>query len=116
MLSLGPLARPVCGVVVRLGEQVIRITPPAPVRSEVSPRRWAVRTRSLRHPIDDADGTGIEPHVPPVPLPTERRKADTDFGHLAGRLRCLVRERGRVVFAGTSELVGLEVGSLPGRG
>ena len=64
----------------------------------------------------NGDGFGIEPHVLPVPLPAERRNVDTDFEHLAGRLRCVVRERGRVVFEGTSELAGLEVGSLPGRG
>lgn len=116
LLRLGPIARPVCGVVVRLGERVIRITPPAPVHSEVTPGRWAVRARSWRHQVDlDGDGTGIKPHVLPVPLPAERRNVDTDFEHLAGRLRCVVRERGHVVFEGTSELAGLEVGSLPGR-
>jgi len=116
LLSLGPIARPVCGVVVRLGERVIRITPPAPVHSEVTPGRWAVRARSWRHQVDlDGDGTGIEPYVLPVPLPAERRNVDSDFEHLAGRLRCVVRERGQVVFEGTSELAGLEVGSLPGR-
>jgi tocopherol cyclase len=116
VLRLGPIARPVCGVVVRLGERVIRITPPARVRSEVTPGRWIVRARSWRHQVDlDGDGIGIEPHVLPVPLPAERRNVDTDFEHLAGRLRCVVRERGRVVFEGTSELAGLEVGSLPGR-
>lgn len=115
LLRLGPIARPVCGVVVRLGERVIRITPPAPVHSEVTPGRWAVRARSWRYQVDlDGDGTGIEPHVLPVPLPAERRNVDTDFEHLAGRLRCVVRERGHVVFEGTSELAGLEVGSLPG--
>ena len=115
VLRLGPIARPVCGVVVRLGDRVIRITPPAPVHSEVSPGRWAVRARSWRYRVDlDGDGTGIEPHVLPVPLPAERRNVDTDFEHLAGRLRCVVRERGQVVFAGTSALAGLEVGSLPG--
>ena len=50
----------------------------------------------------------------PVPLPAERRNVDTDFEHLAGRLRVRVREFGRVIFEGTSELAGLEVGSLPG--
>ena len=34
--------------------------------------------------------------------------------HAAGRLRCVVREDGRVVFDGTSALAGLELGSLPG--
>jgi tocopherol cyclase len=117
VLSLGPIARPVCGVVVRLGERVIRITPPAPVHSEVTPGRWTVRARSWRYQVDlDGDGAGVEPHVLPVPLPAERRNVDTDFEHLAGRLRCVVRERGQVVFEGTSELAGLEVGSLPGRG
>ncbi len=115
VLSLGPIARPVCGVVVRLGDRVIRITPPAPVHSEVTADRWVIRARSLHHQIDlEGDGTGIEPHVLPVPLPAERRNVDTDFEHLAGRLHCVVRERGRVVFEGTSELAGLEVGSLPG--
>ena len=101
VLSLGPIARQVCGVVVRLGEQVIRITPPAPVHSEVTPGRWAVRARSWRYQVDlDGDGTGIEPHVLPVPVSAERRNVDTDFEHLAGRLRCVVRERGRVAVRG----------------
>ena len=116
VLRLGPIARQVCGVVVRLGERVIRITPPAPVHSDVTPGRWTVRARSWRYQVDlDGDGNGIEPHVLPVPLPAERRNVDTDFEHLAGRLRCVVRERGHVVFEGTSELAGLEVGSLPDR-
>ncbi|HEY5015022.1 MAG TPA: hypothetical protein VIK61_20215, partial [Acidimicrobiia bacterium] len=33
----------------------------------------------------------------PVPLPAERRNVETDFEHLAGRLRCVVREDRRVV-------------------
>ena len=116
VLRLGPIARPVCGVVVRLGERVIRITPPARVHSEVTAGRWAVRARSWRHEVDlDGDAIGIEPHVLPVPLPAERHNVDTDFQHLAGRLQCVVRERGQVVFEGTSELAGLEVGSLPSR-
>lgn len=117
VLRLGPIGRAVCGVVVRLGDRVIRITPPAPVRSEATAGRWIVKARSWRHQIDlDGDGTGLDPHVLPVPLPAERRNVDTDFEHLAGRLRCVVREHGRVVFDGTSELAGLEVGSLPGHG
>ena len=115
LLSLGPVARLVSGVVVRLGDRVIRMTPPTPVRSAVSPGRWSIRARSLRYRIDlEGDGTHLEPHVLPVPLPAERRNVDTDFEHLAGRLRCTVRERGRVIFDGTSELAGLEIGALPG--
>jgi hypothetical protein len=40
---------------------------------------------------------------------------DASYRAAGRRLRCVVRERGKVVFAGTSELAGLEVGSLPGR-
>jgi len=115
VLRLGPIGRPVAGVVVRLGDRVIRVTPPAIVRSAIAPGRWTIRARSLRYRIDlEGDGSGLAPHVLPVPLPAERRNVDTDFEHLAGRLRCVVRKDGRVVFDGTSELAGLEVGSLPG--
>ncbi len=114
VLSLGPVSRSVGGAVVRLDDRVIRVTPPASVRSEATAGRWVVRARSRRYQIDlDGDGTGMDPHVLPVPLPAERRNVDTDFEHLAGRLHCVVRERGRVLFEGTSELAGLEVGSLP---
>ncbi len=115
-LRLGPVGRDVCGVVVRLGDRVIRITPPSPVRSELSPGRWSVRARSLRFQIEiEGDGTELDHHVLPVPLPAERRNVDTDFEHLAGRMHCVVRERGRLLFDGTSELAGLEIGTLPGR-
>jgi hypothetical protein len=74
-----------------------------------------VRARALRYQVElDGDGAGLNPHVLPVPLPAERRNVDTDFEHLAGRLDCVVRKFGRVVFEGTCELAGLEVGSRPG--
>ena len=116
VLRLGPVAGSVGGAVVRLGGRVIRITPPASVRSSAGAGRWRVRARSPRYAIDlDGDGTALDPHVLPVPLPAERRNVDTDFEHLAGRLHCVVREGRTVLFEGTSELAGLEVGSLPGR-
>jgi tocopherol cyclase len=114
LLELGPLRQEVTGVVVRLGQRVIRMTPPALVRSQLSDGRWTVRARTPRYQIDlDGDGTDLEPHVLPVPLPAERRNVDTDFEHLAGRLHCTVRKFGRVLFDGTSELAALEVGSRP---
>lgn len=117
LLSLGPISRLVSGVVVRVGDRVIRITPPTPVRSELASSRWSIRARSLRYQIDiEGDGTGLAPHVLPVPLPAERRNIDTDFEHLAGRLHLVIRERRRVLFEGSSELAGLEVGSLSSRG
>jgi hypothetical protein len=51
--------------------------------------------------------------VLPVPLPAQRRNIDTDFEHLGGRLGLTVRESGRLLFQGTSELAALEVGTRP---
>jgi hypothetical protein len=114
LLSLGPIARDVNGVVVRVGTTVIRMTPPTLVRSEIGDNRWRIWGKSRRYEIElDGDGTHLPPHVLPVPLPAERRNIDTDFEHLGGRLRCTVRESGRVLFDGTSELAGLEVGTRP---
>ena len=114
LLSLGPIARDVNGIVVRIGTRVIRMTPPLLVRSEIGDNRWRLRGRSRRYEIElDGDGTHLPPHVLPVPLPAQRRNIDTDFEHLGGRLRCTVRESGRVLFDGTSELAGLEVGTRP---
>jgi tocopherol cyclase len=88
--------------------------PTAWVRSEVADRRWTLRATSWRHHVElYGDGSHREPHVLPVPLPALGRNAATDFEHLAGQLRCVVREFGRIIFEGQSELAGLEVGSLP---
>lgn len=115
LLSLGPIARDVNGIVVRVGTKVIRMTPPVLVRSQVGDHQFLLRGRSPRYEIElRGDGRHLPPHVLPVPLPAERRNIDTDFEHLGGRLRCTVRERGRLLFDGTSELAGLEVGSRPG--
>ncbi len=114
LLSLGPIARDVNGVVVRVGEKVIRMTPPVLVRSVLGDNQWVIRGRSLRYQIElEGDGRHLPPHVLPVPLPAQRRNIDTDFEHLGGRLRCTVREFGRLLFEGTSELAGLEVGTRP---
>ncbi|MEO3759628.1 tocopherol cyclase family protein [Mycobacterium sp. B14F4] len=115
LLALGPLKSDIAGVVVRLGDRVIRLTPPtARVRSELGERRWTLHATSLRYRVDlHGDGSHLEPHALPVPLPAERRNVDTDLEHLGGRLHCVVREFGKVIFDGRSELAGLEVGSLP---
>ena len=99
---------------VRLGDKVIRMTPPVLVRSEVGDNQWFIRGKSLRYEIElEGDGRHLPPHVLPVPLPAERRNIDTDFEHLGGRLRLTVRESGRLLFTGTSELAALEVGTRP---
>lgn len=115
LLELGPLRREVTGVVVRLGDRVLRITPPALVSYAGDEQRWQIDARTPRYRIQlDGRGDGSGPHVLPVPLPTERRNIDTDYEYLAGTLRCTVREWGRTIFNGTSELAGLEIGSRPG--
>jgi tocopherol cyclase len=102
-------------VVARLGDRVISIAPPASVRSRVSDERWSIRAKSVRYQIDlDGDAAGLTPHILPVPLPAERRNVGGAIEHLAGRLHCVVRDFGKVVFDGTSELAGLEVGNLQG--
>lgn len=115
LLALGPFRGDAAGVVVRLGDRVIRLTSPtAWVRSELDDWRWRLRAMSPRYHVElEGDGSDLEPHVLPVPLPAERRNVDTDYEHLAGRLRCVVREFGRVIFEGQTELAGLEIGSLP---
>ena len=115
LLALGPLKRDVSGVVIRLGDRVIRMTPPtAWVRSHLGEWTWTLHATSLRYHVElHGDGRHLEPHALPVPLPRHRRNVDTDFEHLGGRLQCTVREFGRVIFSGHSELAGLEVGSLP---
>jgi tocopherol cyclase len=113
LLRLGPIRPDVGLVVARLGDRVIRIAPPASVRSQVSEDRWSIRAKSVRYQIDlDGDGAGLTPHILPVPLPAQRRNVGAAIEHLAGRLHCVVRDFGRVVFDGTSELAGLEVGNL----
>jgi hypothetical protein len=85
-----------------------------PVHSVIGDSYWSIRGRSPRYQIElEGDGTGLPPHVLPVPLPAERRNVDTDFEHLGGRLHLTVKESGRVIFSGTSELAGLEIGSRP---
>ena len=114
LLELGPVKSDVNGIVVRIGRRVIRLTPPMLVRSQVDDDRWVLHGRSPRYDIRlEGDGAGRSPHVLPVPLPVERRNIDSDFEHLAGRLRCTVRHFGRLLFDGTSELAALEIGSRP---
>lgn len=116
LLELGPLSREVTAVVVRLGSRVLRITPPALVTHSFDRDswHWQITARTLQFVVE-LDGRGISgpPHVLPVPIPSERRNVDTDYEYLAGTLHCRVREWGRVIFEGTSELAGLEVGSRP---
>lgn len=114
VLTAGPLAATVGGVVVRVGAHLLRLTPPlARVHSQTDGQTWEVRARGLGYRVQIL-GTGRgDPHVLPVPLPTQRRNVDTDFEHLAGHMS--VKVTGRLDYYGESELAGLEVGHVPGR-
>lgn len=86
LLELGPLKRDVTGVVVRLGDRVLRITPPALVSSSCDLDRWRIDARTARYRVElNGEGTPEGPHVLPVPLPGERRNIDTDYEYLAGK-------------------------------
>ena len=112
VLTAGPMSATVGGVVVRVGARVVRLTPPfAIVRSETDGHRWEVRARDLRHRVHIIGSANGEPHVLPVPLPAQRRNADTDLEHLAGHLTLEVS--GDVNYRGTTELAALEIGHRP---
>jgi hypothetical protein len=115
-LALGRLAIDITGVVVRVGDEVVQLTPPlASVSGGTEAGHWRVHGRDLVYEVRiEGDGNGTQPTVLPVPLPAERRNIPTDFEHLAGRMHVVVRRRGRTIFEGESRLAGLEIGSSPG--
>jgi tocopherol cyclase len=116
VLQMGPAAVVVGGIVVRLGERVIRLTPPfVRMAAEAGGGRWRAQGRGHGVEIEvRGEGAPADAHVLPVPVPAERCNVDSDFEHLAGRLEVTVRERGALLFEGVSELAGLEIGFHPG--
>ena len=124
-VSAGPLRTEVTAVVVRLpGGRVLRWGNPltSPVTAVVTEDTWRLAGRLLRPdglwrvevdgsaPIDAA-------HVLPVPLPSEHRNIAGALEHLGARMRVRVtrqppRSAPTVVWEGTSEVAGLEHGSL----
>jgi hypothetical protein len=112
-VALGPVRFAATAVVVRLGDQVLRLGDPllSPVRASVGDGRWSLAGRGPLWSVEiEAAGPPAAAHILPVPLPAERRSVPGALEHLAGRLRLVVRRRGRVVFAGESRLAGLEDG------
>ena len=113
LLTAGPLRAKVGGIVVRVGDEVIRMSPPfASVRSTVQDDTWTILGRTPTRRVHIVGHGLVAPHVLPVPLPAQRRNIDTDFEHLAGHLELTVSGRG-ASFRGFSDLAGLEVGHRP---
>lgn len=116
VIDPGPLRTEVTAIVVRLpGGRVIRIGDPlvSPVRAHVADERWLLSGRGA---LWGVEVEGMAPLgaalVLPVPLPAERRNVAGALEHLAGRLRVVVRRRGRVVWHGESSLAALEHGGI----
>ncbi|HEU4657971.1 MAG TPA: tocopherol cyclase family protein [Capillimicrobium sp.] len=114
-VTLGPVSTTATAIVVRLGDEVVRLGDPllSPVRAEVGDRGWRLRGRGPRWSVEvEADADPAEAHALPVPVPAERRNVHAAHQHLAGRLRLVVRHGRRVAFTGESGLAGLERGTL----
>jgi hypothetical protein len=118
LVGLGSLGGPqlsATALVVRVGDTLVRLGQPllSGVRADVEPGSWRLHGRG---PIWSAEVTataspGTE-HLLPVPLPAEQRNVAAAHQHLAGQMHVVLRRRGRVVFAGSSALAGLEQGDL----
>ncbi len=116
LVTAGPLQTEVTALVVRLPDgEVVRLGNPvvSPVEAHISDAAWVLHGRSRQWRID-VEGTAplSAAHVLPVPLPSERRNTPGALEHLAGRLEVTVRRGASVVWRGTSQLAGLEHGSL----
>jgi hypothetical protein len=112
-VAVGPARFEATAVAVRVGREVVRLGDPllSPVRARVGDGRWSLAGRGPRSGVEiEAEAPPATAHILPVPLPAERRSIPGALEHLAGRLRLVVRRRGRVVFAGESVLAGLEDG------
>ena len=114
--AFGPLEA--TAVVVRLDGRLVRLGEPvlAGVSASVEPGSWRLRGRSLRHGVEvEAAADPAAAHVLDVPLPDERRVEPWSHQHLAGGLRVRVTRRGRTVYAGQTDMAGLELGRGTGR-
>jgi hypothetical protein len=112
--AIGPLRA--TAIVVHIGGRLVRLGEPllAGVRARIAPGHWVLRGRSPRHRIElEAHADPAAAHVLDVPVPAERRVLPWSHQHLAGRLAVRVTRRGRLVYAGETELAGLEQGRAP---
>ena len=98
-------------VVVAIGGRVLRLAPPlARTIAWVGDDAWHVRAKAgrLTVRIEAVAGEDPSPTLLPVPVVDERRVVLRSRQLLAGRLELDVRRGRRLLFAGVSELAGLE--------
>ena len=98
-------------VVVSLGDRVLRLAPPlARTAAGAGADEWRVRARQGRLSVFIEATAGRHPFstLLPVPVVSERRVELRSRQLLAGRLELEVRRGGKLVYAGASELAGLE--------
>jgi hypothetical protein len=112
-LRAGRLAATPTALVVRLGDELARLVPPAAlVRASAARGEWRVAARGPGWRATLEGEGGGEPHALPVPDAASGRLRAGASQHLAGRVRLVVRRGGRIAFAGESPLAGLERGEL----
>lgn len=100
-------------VVVRIGDELIRMSPPtALVRATSSLSHWRVTGTGPRHRLELEGTAGADPFMLPVPIPAERRTEPGAAQHLAGELRVRLRRGRRLLYEGASPLAGLEHGDV----
>jgi hypothetical protein len=110
--GLGPLHVTAGALVVRLGDEVLRVVrPPQLLRIELGDGRWRLRGRTLRDTIEVDGHVTSEPHLLPVPIPGTRDHLDARAPqHLTGDLHLRITRGSHVRFESTSPIAGLEQG------
>jgi hypothetical protein len=112
-IRLGPVPAAPTAVVVRAGDELVRLGPPsASMAAAASDRAWRIRGRSAMHSVlieGEADGTATASL--PVPLPEQRALEPRSRQVLAGRLAVTLWRGRRVLYRGESALAGLEHGT-----
>lgn len=113
--GLGPVKLLATSLVVRVGDDVIRVVrPPAPITLDVGEGGWRLRARTPRYAITlEGHANGTTPHALPVPVPGGEVRDGLARQHLAGAVGLRVRRGRRTLFRGTSLLAGLEAGGVP---
>jgi hypothetical protein len=108
-LPLGEVAP--TSVVVAVDGRVLRLAPPlARTVASVGADTWRLRARqgATSVTVEASAGAHPFPALLPVPVVDQRRATLRSRQLLAGRMEVEVRRRGRLLYAGVSELAGLE--------